>query len=154
MNPRTRRKRFRTKRSNAYNIAMMKLRTGLPCAYCGKTGDILEFHHRNKEDKIDTIGELIYKGVQHRIFFEELAKCDPICAECHDKIHPRERKNRKKTRLERKILIVKEMKRRKKMAVKHKCDNCGKVIRKRHHIKKDGKDMKVCFGCKERYSNE
>lgn len=33
------------------------------------------------------------------------------------------------------------------MGKKHKCDLCSKVIRKRHKLHKDGKDLKVCFGC-------
>ena len=112
MNPRTIRKRLKKKRSNAYHIATMKLRITLPCAYCGKIGEILEFHHRDATNKLNTIGDMIYHGVTTRIFLEELAKCDPICPECHDRIHPVRRKNRKKTGLERKVLIKQELKRR------------------------------------------
>ena len=99
------RKKLKRRRINAYDKAITFLRFDLPCSYCGKIGDRLEFHHRNPGEKHETIGQLVYKGVQPEILFNELSKCDPICPRCHDKLHPVTRRNRKLTQWERKRLI-------------------------------------------------
>lgn len=59
---------------------------------CGEcNNDLLTFHHRNPGDKLFDIGSGgRYTMRKVRI---EIAKCDLICRDCHDKLHDMVRKN-------------------------------------------------------------
>lgn len=57
-----------------------------PCVHCGETDPVvLEFHHRDGEQKEATIAYL----VRHRWarVAGEIAKCDVTCANCHRRHH-------------------------------------------------------------------
>lgn len=55
-----------------------------PCSNCGETDPIvLEFHHRNGEEKRANIGEIYGVGFSWKIVEKEIAKCDVLCANCH-----------------------------------------------------------------------
>lgn len=57
---------------------------------CKKCGDkrfyVIDFHHRNANDKVDTINHLI-KSSTYDLLQKELNKCDPLCANCHREWH-------------------------------------------------------------------
>lgn len=60
------------------------LKAGLRCAYCGFNHPAaLQFHHRNKEDKLFNIGEAVYRKINLEKVKQEIAKCIVICANCH-----------------------------------------------------------------------
>lgn len=50
---------------------------------------ILEFHHRNKEEKLNNINTLRYFG-SLRLVKEEMRKCDILCGNCHKDFHYKE----------------------------------------------------------------
>lgn len=56
------------------------------CVRCGyrKCASALEFHHREKNKEI-TIADKISVG--RKKLWEEVAKCDILCANCHAEIH-------------------------------------------------------------------
>lgn len=63
-------------------------KTDKKCLYCPESDSIcLEFHHRNPQEKIDTIPNLIKKGVSLRDLIKEMNKCDLLCSNCHKKKH-------------------------------------------------------------------
>jgi len=54
-----------------------------PCINCGESDPIvLEFDHRNKDDKIENISNMIINSTWQRIK-NEIEKCDVLCANCH-----------------------------------------------------------------------
>lgn len=55
-----------------------------PCVDCGETNPIvLEFDHRDREEKKYNISEMIAKGSSIKSIKEEINKCDVRCANCH-----------------------------------------------------------------------
>lgn len=61
---------------------------------CAKCGDdrtyVLDFHHKDREDKSFTIGHL--KKGSKEIIQAEIEKCICLCANCHREFHHLERK--------------------------------------------------------------
>ena len=54
-----------------------------PCITCGESDPIvLEFDHRNKDEKIENISNLILNSSWNQIE-SEIKKCDVLCANCH-----------------------------------------------------------------------
>ena len=54
-----------------------------PCVNCGESDPIvLEFDHRDKDDKIENISNLISNATWQKIE-KEIEKCDVLCANCH-----------------------------------------------------------------------
>lgn len=57
------------------------------CKKCGeKRFYLMEFHHRNPKDKINTINHMI-KSASYDTLKEEIQKCDVLCANCHREWH-------------------------------------------------------------------
>ena len=73
-------------------IWFRKIKANHKCVLC-REGDAscIEFHHINKDDKNFTISDSIRNGYSKQRILEELAKCIPICSNCHKKIHKNER---------------------------------------------------------------
>lgn len=62
------------------------------CAKCGDTRSyVLDFHHRNPENKEFTIGKM-KKGAK-QILQNEIDKCVCLCANCHREFHYLEKIN-------------------------------------------------------------
>lgn len=58
------------------------------CEKCGESYDeCLSFHHRNPENKVDTLSNMITKDYTLEEVKEESRKCDILCANCHIKLH-------------------------------------------------------------------
>lgn len=59
-----------------------------PCTECGETEFYkLEFHHRNPFEKSFAIGTAVREGRSLQDIFQEAAKCDIVCTDCHKEIH-------------------------------------------------------------------
>lgn len=72
-------------RHRAKEIGVEKL--GGCCKKCGIDKIyLLDFHHRNPEEKESSLSDLS-KGYDLTKFNEELAKCDLLCANCHREFH-------------------------------------------------------------------
>ena len=57
------------------------------CKKCGeKRMYVLDFHHRNPQEKDDTINHMIKSSSVERIA-EEIEKCDVLCSNCHREFH-------------------------------------------------------------------
>ena len=65
-----------------YNNTLFKSK----CKICGETSpECLEFHHINPKIKHKSISVLLSNGCSEQIY-EELKKCEVLCANCHKKI--------------------------------------------------------------------
>ena len=55
------------------------------CVYCGWNGhtEVLQFHHRNPNEKLDDVSTLVKRCVGKETILKEIAKCDVLCANCH-----------------------------------------------------------------------
>lgn len=72
-------------RRRAKEIGVKRL--GGKCKKCGNSKDyLLDFHHRNPEEKEGELSDFS-KGYNLDKFFEELDKCDLLCANCHREFH-------------------------------------------------------------------
>jgi len=55
-----------------------------PCMRCGNSNlMVLEFDHRNREEKSFSISDAITRGVELEDLKAELLKCDVLCSNCH-----------------------------------------------------------------------
>ena len=62
-------------------------RLGGCCKKCGNSKlYLLDFHHRNPEEKDGELSDFS-KGYNLDKFFNELNKCDLLCANCHREFH-------------------------------------------------------------------
>lgn len=78
------------KEINQYIVEQRKL---CGCQKCGeKRLYLMEFHHINAEDKINTIAHMI-KSASSESLIAELNKCLVLCANCHREFHYFERIN-------------------------------------------------------------
>jgi 5-methylcytosine-specific restriction endonuclease McrA len=58
------------------------------CQRCGEGDPVcLEFHHRDPDEKVRAIGEMITYGHGLDAVRAEIAKCDVLCANCHRREH-------------------------------------------------------------------
>ena len=57
------------------------------CQKCGeKRPYLMEFHHRNPDEKANTIAHMIKSSSQEKLILE-LNKCIVLCANCHREFH-------------------------------------------------------------------
>ena len=58
------------------------------CIYCGESHPAcIDFHHREPAEKEITPSHMIQQGWSIPRMMKELMKCDPVCANCHRKLH-------------------------------------------------------------------
>jgi len=79
----------KTKIKNRELVWNIKLNS--KCIKCGEDHpSVLDFHHRNKEEKKFTISQSYMNHGKLKIL-EEIKKCDVLCANCHRKLHYKEK---------------------------------------------------------------
>ena len=70
----------------------------LKCSKCGQSfpncPSVIEFHHTGKDAKLARISELMVKGASSKRLQAEIAKCIPVCANCHRILHDDERQKK------------------------------------------------------------
>lgn len=58
------------------------------CKYCGEAHPAcIDFHHRDPTDKEIDPGKMLSQGWSKERMLKELLKCDPVCKNCHAKLH-------------------------------------------------------------------
>lgn len=73
-------------------VKLAALKSAKGCAHCPeKNPDCLQFHHRDPLVKTRSINRLYSGTWSWRSILEEIAKCDILCANCHLKLHGKER---------------------------------------------------------------
>lgn len=76
-------KNIRRKGELAYLVISLKRK---PCMDCGATYPhyVMDFDHRNKNTKVDSINRMINIHMySKKKIIEEIGKCDLVCANCH-----------------------------------------------------------------------
>lgn len=59
-----------------------------PCEVCGEDHiACLDFHHRDKSEKRQTISTLVTRGATMNQLVAEVKKCVVLCCNCHRRIH-------------------------------------------------------------------
>lgn len=68
------------------------------CQVCGynKFPEILEFHHRNKEEKSKTVNMLMKTLKNLETIETEIKKCVLLCPNCHGELHLKEKYEKSK----------------------------------------------------------
>ena len=60
----------------------------LKCIQCGENHPAtLDFHHKNSQNKEESITFLVCNGYSLDAIKKELEKCEVLCANCHRKLH-------------------------------------------------------------------
>lgn len=68
-----------------------EFRKTLSCIKCNESRWwVLDFHHRNPQDKDGNISSMIMKNSKEKIL-QEIDKCDILCSNCHRDIHYQEK---------------------------------------------------------------
>lgn len=82
----------RNKKYRAKILAIYRnLKSKLECKVCGeKHIYCLEFHHKDRALKKDTVSRLLNNGSIEAVI-NEMKKCDVLCSNCHRKIHHKDR---------------------------------------------------------------
>ena len=72
-----------------YVIKQIKQRYGTSCTICGynKNYAALDFHHINPEEKEYNPAQLVNNSYNLDDIFNELDKCQLVCANCHRELH-------------------------------------------------------------------
>jgi Zn finger protein HypA/HybF involved in hydrogenase expression len=74
-----------------YILSYLKIQ---PCVDCGETDiRVLEFDHRNRNKKTDSVSLLMRRRLPINDLIREIEKCDVRCANCHRKKTARESKS-------------------------------------------------------------
>ncbi len=64
------------------------MRKTLTCSKCGEPRwYVIDLHHRDQSEKIMDVCEMIHLNYSKERIEEEIAKCDPLCANCHREVH-------------------------------------------------------------------
>ena len=65
-----------------------ELKSKLRCEECGENHiACLDFHHKNPDDKENSVSLLMANGVGKVKILEEIDKCIVLCSNCHRKLH-------------------------------------------------------------------
>lgn len=72
---------------------LKSLKSALCCVKCGENHPgCIDLHHRDPGEKdVEVARVVMVKGWSKDRVLREIAKCDPLCANCHRKLHWDER---------------------------------------------------------------
>lgn len=90
--------KYREAERNRQKKARFKIRIQVDefrksCMNCGETHvGCLQFHHRDPSTKLFRIQQGVAEKVPFAKILKEIAKCDVLCANCHAKLHWKERR--------------------------------------------------------------
>ena len=95
----TERKRAVAKRKREIRDWFLEYKKTLSCSVCGFSGAkvpwCIEFHHIDPSTKTELVSYLVSHGYSRKRIMDEIAKCQPICANCHRADHYEKYKDNK-----------------------------------------------------------
>lgn len=85
---------FLVEKNNQFKLrcleAVNTIKSSYGCLFCKENNPCcLDFHHVNKEDKIDGISRLLHSHDVKQLI-EEINKCVVVCSNCHRKLHAKQ----------------------------------------------------------------
>jgi hypothetical protein len=81
-----------TERRRELRLWFDRYKSCLHCERCGFSDyRALVFHHRDDQEKVWNIGDMIKNGVSRQSIERELTKCSVLCANCHQILHYEDR---------------------------------------------------------------
>ena len=88
---RIRQQKRRAKGLDVYSKNLKKwfqeYKSNLKCSKCPENDIIcLDFHHRNRSDKILEVSVMVARGRSKEVILQEIEKCDVLCSNCHRKL--------------------------------------------------------------------
>lgn len=64
------------------------LKVGVKCLYCPEEDPVcIDWHHRDPKQKDLEVSTMMAKGFGKARVLAEIEKCDPVCSNCHRKLH-------------------------------------------------------------------
>lgn len=80
---------WQRRRQLEFRAWFAELKATYACAKCGmRDPDCIHFHHRDPATKSFTVSDVASLANASRArILAELRKCDPLCANCHAKLH-------------------------------------------------------------------
>lgn len=82
------RRRYKREQRERMKTHVLDYLSSHPCVYCGEIDPIvLDFHHRNPEEKHKTISQIVAGGLGINVLKKEIEKCDVLCANDHRRYH-------------------------------------------------------------------
>jgi len=86
-----RHKILKDKRNGELESWLREYKRTILCSVCGENHPAcLDFHHKNPQNKINTISDLVNRGYSKETIFREINKCIVLCKNCHAKLHSRQ----------------------------------------------------------------
>lgn len=84
------------RRRKEYKEWFLNVRRSLKCERCEEDHPgVLDFHHRDPEEKENTVSVLSTQLYPKEKILAEIEKCEVLCANCHRKLHWDQHKNGK-----------------------------------------------------------
>ena len=79
----------RTKKARQKQQKWFKeLKSQYSCSNCPEDDPrCIDFHHKDPNDKLESVGVLACRGRPKAVILAEIEKCIPLCANCHRKQH-------------------------------------------------------------------
>lgn len=70
---------------NWRRLWLFEYKCGMSCVYCGNDNPLcLDFDHVDRSTKDNLISKMVTSGIAWHKVLEELAKCQPVCRNCHN----------------------------------------------------------------------
>lgn len=77
---------YKRKRRDKIQTTFNTYKKTLACSHCGlKDYRVLDFHH--ERDKEQGVGTMLKNGCSLEAIMKEVAKCIPLCSNCHRIVH-------------------------------------------------------------------
>lgn len=84
----------KNKRRNEIKKWFIDFKKTLKCEECEEDDfRVLDFHHKNREEKDFMIGDVIKRGYSEKTIMKEVEKCKVLCCKCHRILHWEEKEN-------------------------------------------------------------
>jgi mannose-6-phosphate isomerase-like protein (cupin superfamily) len=85
-------KKSRRKTDAEFRRRFADVKSSEGCLFCGESHSAcLDFHHKDRSQKIDDVAALIRDRVALSRILSEIEKCVVLCSNCHRKLHARKR---------------------------------------------------------------
>lgn len=73
-------------------VWLTEYKKALKCQRCPENHPAcIDFHHRDSSQKEAKVSDMLRNGCSKESILREIEKCDPLCSNCHRKLHWKEK---------------------------------------------------------------